>query len=185
MPNKTKQAIADSLRRLLLKKSLNKITINDIAEECGMNRMTFYYHFRDIYDLVEWICMEDARAAKAGRYDSDTWQDGLLRLCRSVLNDRVFIESAYRSIQREKVENYMYDVTYDILINVIEKQAGSHDIPESDKKFIADFYKYAFVGIALDWVRTGMKESPEDLVAKVSTLITGQFELAIRNFTSF
>lgn len=48
-------------RLLLLKKPLNKITINDIAEDCGINRMTFYYHFQDIYDLVEWACLEDAK----------------------------------------------------------------------------------------------------------------------------
>ena len=40
---------------MLLQKPLNKITINDITEDCGVNRMTFYYHFKDIYDLVD--CM--------------------------------------------------------------------------------------------------------------------------------
>ena len=59
----TKRALEQSLKNLLLKKPLTKITINDIAEDCGINRMTFYYHFKDIYDLVEWSCMEDARKA--------------------------------------------------------------------------------------------------------------------------
>ena len=48
-----------SLKNLLLKKPLNKITINDIAEDCGINRMTFYYHFQDIRDLVEWTCLDE------------------------------------------------------------------------------------------------------------------------------
>lgn len=59
----TKRALEQSLKNLLLKKPLNKITISDIAEDCGINRMTFYYHFQDIYDLVEWSCLEDARKA--------------------------------------------------------------------------------------------------------------------------
>lgn len=59
----TKRAIEQSLKNLLLKKPLTKITINDIAEDCGINRMTFYYHFKDIYDLVEWACLEDAKRA--------------------------------------------------------------------------------------------------------------------------
>ena len=58
----TKRALEQSLKNLLLQKPLTKITINDIAGDCGINRMTFYYHFKDIYDLVEWSCMEDARA---------------------------------------------------------------------------------------------------------------------------
>ena len=51
MSNITKQALEASLKRLLLQKPLTKITIADITEDCGVNRMTFYYHFQDIYDL--------------------------------------------------------------------------------------------------------------------------------------
>ena len=60
MSNITKRAIEQSLKNLLMKKPLTKITISDITADCGMNRMTFYYHFKDIYDLVEWVCLEDA-----------------------------------------------------------------------------------------------------------------------------
>ncbi len=67
----TKRALEASLKKLLLQKPLNKITINDITEDCGVNRMTFYYHFKDIYDLVDWIMVEDAatreRMGAAGR----------------------------------------------------------------------------------------------------------------------
>ena len=56
----TKRALEASLKKLLTKKPLDKITITDITEDCGINRMTFYYHFKDIYDLVEWVCVEDA-----------------------------------------------------------------------------------------------------------------------------
>ena len=52
MPPFTKYALEASLKHLLAQKPLNKITINDITEDCGINRMTFYYHFKDIYDLV-------------------------------------------------------------------------------------------------------------------------------------
>ena len=62
-------------------KPLTKITINDIDEDCGINRMTFYYHFKDIYDLVEWACLEDARAALEEKKTYATWQGGF---CRSL-----------------------------------------------------------------------------------------------------
>mgnify|MGYP000261370630 CR=1 FL=1 len=60
------------------KSPLNKITINDITEDCGVNRMTFYYHFKDIYDLVDWIMVEDARQAMEGRKDIDDWDKAFL-----------------------------------------------------------------------------------------------------------
>lgn len=67
MSNITKQALEASLKRLLLQKPLTKITIADITEDCGVSRMTFYYHFQDIYDLVEWACFEDASRALDGK----------------------------------------------------------------------------------------------------------------------
>ena len=50
-----------SLKKLLKKKPFDKITIADLTEDCGISRMAFYYHFKDIYDLVEWSCLEDAQ----------------------------------------------------------------------------------------------------------------------------
>ena len=67
MTNATKLALEESLKRLLLKKPLDKITINDLTTDCGISRMTFYYHFKDIYDLVEWACIEDATRALQGK----------------------------------------------------------------------------------------------------------------------
>ena len=63
----TKRALEQSLRNLLREKPLSKITVTDITEDCGISRMTFYYHFKDIYDLVEWACMEDAAKALANK----------------------------------------------------------------------------------------------------------------------
>lgn len=78
----TKRALEASLKNLLLQKPLNKITISDITEDCGINRMTFYYHFKDIYDLVEWSCVEDATRALQ---DKKTGRPGKRALCRSFM----------------------------------------------------------------------------------------------------
>lgn len=86
MSQVTKRALEASLKNLLLQKPLSKITISDITEDCGINRMTFYYHFKDIYDLVEWSCQEDASKALAGNKTYETWQQGFcssLRPCRT------------------------------------------------------------------------------------------------------
>ena len=80
----TKRALEASLKKLLLKKPLNKITINDITEDCGVNRMTFYYHFKDIYDLVDWILVEDATEALEGHQDFETWSDAFRDMLEKV-----------------------------------------------------------------------------------------------------
>ena len=84
MPPFTKYALEASLKHLLAQKPLNKITINDITEDCGINRMTFYYHFKDIYDLVEWSCLEDARKALEGNANTKLVLTNLgIRLARA------------------------------------------------------------------------------------------------------
>ena len=94
----TKRAMEAALKKLLLEKPLTKITVSDITEECGMNRMTFYYHFKDIYDLVEWCCEEDARAALDGKKTHDTWQQGLLQIFYAVKENKPFIMNVYRCV---------------------------------------------------------------------------------------
>ena len=173
MSQVTKRALEASLKNLLLQKPLSKITISDITEDCGINRMTFYYHFKDIYDLVEWSCQEDAGRALAGNKTYETWQQGFLQLFKAVQDNKPFIMNVYHSVSREQVENYLYRVTYDLLEGVVEEQAQGMSVRDEDKAFIATVYKYAFVGLTLEWVRTGMKDDPAALIERVSTLIHG------------
>ena len=101
MSQVTKRALEASLKKLLLERPLDKITVTDIAEDCGINRMTFYYHFRDIYDLVEWACQEDARRILDGKRTYTTWQEGFRRILDGLIDNRPFILNVYRSVRRE------------------------------------------------------------------------------------
>ena len=93
-------------QKSFVKKALTKITINDIAEDCGINRMTFYYHFKDIYDLIEWACLEDAKKAIEEKKTHDTWEQGLLQLFETVRENKPFIINVYRCVDKDQVEKY-------------------------------------------------------------------------------
>ena len=179
MSDITKRALEASLKNLLLKKPLDKITINDIAEDCGISRMTFYYHFKDIYDLVEWSCMEDARRALEGKKTYDTWQQGFLQIFEAVQANRPFIMNVYRSVSREHVETYLYRLTYELLIGVVREQAQGLNVPEEDQEFIAHFYKYAFVGLMLDWIRDDMRGDPQAIVSHLGKVVHGSVRAAL------
>ena len=182
MAQMTKRALEESLKKLLLKKPLDKITISDLTEDCGISRMTFYYHFKDIYDLVEWVCVEDAARALEDKKTYNTWQQGFLQIFQAVEEDRPFIMNVYHSVSREQVELYLYKLTYDLLIGVVEEKSQGIPVRDEDKKFIADFYKFAFVGLMLDWIRGDMRESPERIVDRLSTLIHGDLSRALNNY---
>lgn len=182
MSDITKRAMSAALKNLLKEKKLNKITVQDIADECGINRQTFYYHFQDIYDLVEWTCIEDTEKVIKENKTYDTWQEGFLAVFDLAKKDKTFIDNIYRSVSLEMLEQYLYRLVYPLLKNVVDEKANGQTVREENKKYIADFYKYAFVGVLLEWIRNDMAESPGQIVDRVSRIVGGAIENAFANF---
>ena len=139
MSNATKTALEASLKNLLLHKKIDKITISDLTSDCGISRMAFYYHFKDIYDLVEWVCIEDGKRALQGKKTYDTWQEGMLQVFEAVLENKPFIQNVYHSISREKIENYLYRLTFNLISDVVEEKCVGTRLTQEDKAFIAEF----------------------------------------------
>ena len=126
MPNNsTKLALEASLKNLLLKKPVDKITITDLTNDCGITRMAFYYHFKDIYDLVEWSCYEDASRALQGKKTYETWQEGLMQIFEAVMENKPFIMNVYHALSREQIENYLFRLTRDLIMNVRNSEGYS------------------------------------------------------------
>ena len=182
MSDLTKRALEQSLKNLLLQKPLHKITISDIAREFCVHRMPPLYHFKDIYDLVEWSCQEDAAKALAGKKTYETWQQGFEQIFEAALANKPFIMNVYHSVSREQVENYLYKLTYDLLEGVVEEQATGMSVRPEDKAFIANVYKYAFVGLMLDWIKHDMKGDPKEIIDRLDRVIHGSVAAALDRF---
>ena len=182
MSQTTKRALEASLKNLLLQKPLNKITINDITEDCGISRMTFYYHFKDIYDLVEWACAEDAARALEGKKTYNTWQEGFLNIFHAVLENKPFIMNVYRSVSRERIEQYLNPLIRSLILGVVKEKSEGMAVGETDKQAIAGFYEYAFVGIMLEWIGGGLKEDPAAIVDRVSVIVRGNVARSLEGF---
>ena len=178
----TKRALEQSLKNLLLKKPLTKITVGDIADDCGINRMTFYYHFKDIYDLVEWSCLEDAKRALDEKKTYETWQQGLLQIFEAVQQNKPFILNVYRCVHREQVEKYLQPLVDQLILGVINEETGNMTIRDEDKQFIAQIYSYIFIGLMLDWIKDDMREDPQPLVDRLARLIKGSMSEALSRF---
>ena len=140
---------------------MKKITINDIAEDCGISRMTFYYHFKDIYDLVEWACVEDAAQALAGKKTYDTWQEGFLNIFYAVQANKPFIMNVYHSVSRERIEQYLSPLIANLILGVVEEKAAGLEISRTDQH---------------------MKEDPADIVERTSRLMQGNVVRALQAF---
>lgn len=88
-------------------------------------------------------------------------------------DEKVFVKNIYHSVSSEILRNNLYRLVYPIIYDEIVEKSKGRNLREEDKKFITDFYKYAFVSIVLNWIDNGMNENPEEIVSKVSNLVTG------------
>jgi Transcriptional regulator len=184
MTEMTKKVLAESLKKLMATKPLNKITIRDITDDCKLNRQTFYYHFQDVYDLLSWIYQEEAIAQLRKHNDFRTWQEDFLDLFHYIESTRAFSLCAFHSIGRDRLEHFLYTVTYCYIQNVVNKMAGDLPVTEKSKNFVANFYTIAFIGIVIQWLQNGMSDSPEDIIAALSVTVEGNMRGAIERYAN-
>ena len=98
-----------------------------------------------------------------------------------MIKDKPFISNIFHSVSIEALQNYLYKVVYDLLYNVINEQSNNLNVREDDKAFIANFYKFGFVGLVLDWIKNDMKDEPKEMIEKLDGLIHGSIKHALTN----
>ena len=177
-----KQMFLDTLLEMLHTKTLSEITITDIVSKCNVSRQTFYYHFDDIYDLIEWYFTQETEKALNEFSDIDSWQTGYIRIMKWAQKNKSIILNTYKSIQREYVEIFMYRVLYQYIIKVVNKEAENLNVTKEQCAFVAQFYTLAINAVSLEWIRTGMKDVPENIAESVNFLIEGDFRKALLKF---
>jgi len=177
----TKVAMSNALKEQLKKKKLSKITINDIASACNISRMTFYYHFQDIYDLTEWTLEEAAGRAIGENRTYDSWQYGFEDLLEELQGNQVLILNIYRSMDREMIERYLLKIAESLLMPVVEQESHGLPVNEENKRRVAILYSYAFLGVLMEWIGKGMAAPPREVVKMVSAIVQGDFRNSLEN----
>lgn len=184
MSRLTEKALVSNFKKMTERMPIEKITVSELCRECGIQRQTFYYHFKDIRDLVEFIYTSEMKDVLQDRKTYDTWQEGMVRILQAIRQDRSFINATYRSLSRDQLEAYLVAHIQTLLVDVLKELAGSRDITEEQIYKIADYHKYGFAGTVLDWIKDGMKEEPQKVVDNLETVIEGSFPEALRRFES-
>ena len=107
--NITKHALAQALKDLLKTRTLDKVSVGNICEACGMNRKSFYYHFRDKYDLVNWIYYTEFIVRVRDKSYVDGWEM-VEDLCDYFYENRKFYQNALRTEGQNSLSDYLRDV---------------------------------------------------------------------------
>ena len=157
MSNLTEKAIKASAMKLLNEKPLNQITVKDIVEDCGINRNSFYYHFRDLPSLIEEMILEQAEVLIAQYPSISSLEECLDAAVSFAMNNRRAAMHIYNSVSRDIYEQYLWQVCEHVVTVYVDSVIPEEAIDDFDREVIIGFYKCACFGQILDWQRGGMK----------------------------
>ena len=151
----TKKTLAESLKKIMKKKSFSKITISEIISDCGVNRKTFYYHFEDIYALLKWIFENEAIEVVKHFNLAVDYEEAILFVMDYIENNDYLINCAYDSIGRDEMKRFLYADFIELISSVIDcaEKDANKQLSSEYKLFLCNFYVEAVAGILIDWIK--------------------------------
>lgn len=176
MASFTRKAIMDSCLRLLDERPVDKITVKDIVEDCGINRNTFYYHFEDLPSLINAIINEDAQKA----VDDNISVNSLWECFESVINyamkRRRVVMHLYHSANRFVYEQQLFVICEHAVTQYVDKVIGNLGgvrIAEEDRQIIIQSYTCECFGQIVNWLNDGMADGFSERMIRLCRLREG------------
>ena len=163
--NVTKKALADSMKQLMKEKPFDKISVTDICEYCGMNRKSFYYHFKDKYDLVNWIYYTEFIMMAGLRQFGSAW-DLLEAVADLFYSSQDFYKRALEVEGQNSFRDYFCDSTAPIF-----RLFASQIVPEEDCDSVIAYMADAFLVIMQRWLRDGCPGGPAEFTGRIRNVL--------------
>lgn len=166
----TKKAIAAALIELCETKLYSKISVLDITKQIGLNRQTFYYHFTDKRDLLNWIYREEVfRYLMVPEVTIDNWEEQTHLMLKAIKANSNFYYNTVTSDTEVMMKSFS-ELIQGLFINLFEEFDTERQLSETDKAFYARFYAYGCSGVLINWITEGFKESPLEIATQMFRL---------------
>ena len=152
MAHLTEAAIQDAFLKLLSEQPFDKITVTQLVEECQITRRTFYYHYSDLYELLDTILHRETERA---------------------------LDEFEATSHRLELEKHVDRISGEMMRSYVEAQAHGLRVSEADKKLVCDLYRFGITDIFYEWLENGMKEDLEAQIRRLSLLFTGNIRASL------
>ena len=172
----TKRAIRASFLKLLNERPLNKITVKDIVEDCGINRNTFYYHFSDIPALIEAIVQEEAAELFQTHPTITSYEECIRLAIQEIQKNKRAVLHIYNSANRDIYEHYLMQVCQYIVETYLNTLLGGKTINRQDREIIVTVYSCQCFGLFIDWLNNNLSDEFPQQVDRLCELRKGMLE---------
>jgi AcrR family transcriptional regulator len=169
VPSFTKKAIVESFLRIIGKKPLEKITVRDVVDDCGINRNTFYYYFQDIYAVLEEVSHNVAETLPKGLSLHETFAVFFRAMAQYTATHPRIARGLFLSLGTDGLERYFAKDMDGVILRCL----GWSESAERDgySLHVAAFLRHAIFGFCIDLMRTDKAEQAERLIADVLRIL--------------
>lgn len=162
MPSFTKKAILDAFLRIAAKKPLEKITVRDIVDACGVNRNTFYYYFQDIYAVVEELGRISIASVPQDRSLGETLELLYLQWALFMEEHPRAMRSFIISLGADGADRYFAPMLDEVLLAALSHDMAGTPLPPARQQLLLDFVRCALIGVCVNTAR--QKDPPASAV---------------------
>lgn len=173
MAQATKKRIMDGFLELLEQRPLDKISVVDIADHCGINRNTFYYYYCDVYALIRELMEVRAQQLITDNQEDLNWIEITREVTSFFRTHRRTVYHLFHTSQRDLLEDHIYDVTYACTESLVRRTAAGLSVSEADLRAVTLFFTSSLLGMISRWLRFGMKDDAEQLGERTGVLLEG------------
>lgn len=180
MATLTKQALKDALMKLLEQRPLDRITVQEVTEAAGVSRKTFYYHFRDMFDLVEWTLLDEIQRFDRLRNETGDWTQDLVVAFQFATEHRRMTTNLVQTAELGELERIVRRIIAPRAERIFDQAAAGQPVYPEDRQFIVDIFSFGITGMFLSWIRDGMKGDTLFLQEKISYFFKDTMALMAR-----
>ncbi len=173
--DRTKYALADALKEIMTQKPIDRISIRDLTERCGIRRQSFYYHFENVYDLLQWMFQQEAVSLLQQHRGMLLWQEDLLQLFRYIEENRAVCLNSLKSIGREHLKRF-FEADIHVIVRRAVEEIGQEigavpGVSAEDVALMTHLYVITIAGLLESWLLGEIRRTPEQLAAFIDQML--------------
>ena len=174
----TQKAILSTFEEMLEEMPFDKITVSALVRRCGVSSNTFYYHYQDIYDLLGvWMNTRFDMLKKSVR-ESMGWKEEVRVFLKYCQSHPKLVTNLLSSASRSHLEHYIFMETDDSFVEYVREQAANYALSEESIRYIAQFYRYSFIGFFLKFTWEKMQADVDESVDRLEKVFNAFIDSA-------
>ena len=161
MAERTKIWIADTMKKLLVRKSVREIRVTELCRAAEIERPTFYYHFKDKYDLMAWMFCQYALQTDVLSVASAAESMNRMR------QDFIFYKRAYEDQSQNPMWSYMLEYFVTRYTELAKERLHTERL-DTQTQYSIRLYCYGTLGMTREWLL-------KDNITPAETAVTMMF----------